>query len=384
MLTRKLTCVFLLSIAPILRAAQPADTPAVSGDVVASDGSAVTQGTVALMTSPGSIVTGTIDRTGHFRVAPDGPGRQRLFISVPGYAPQHVIVTVPQSRRIALPAITIRDATYFRARFVTADGEPLAAGGVRHRSIDNDGLPVLDPLGHVRERIEEDGSVRIGPLPPGRTLLAFDRPAFAPTRLPDLDVTGTQPVIEGGTIVIAPPSRLDVEIVDARGRPVPRHDVWIEDAMQPSPLPFTAVKTNDEGVAVFERLSARRYRVWTRTERCNNQELSMARVVSPGAGGRARTRLQIGGRAAIRVASALGPLIGRLVGVSPDSTGQPPSQARLTPFATPTPRIPIASPSCSGATDGDGRVAFASFPPGSRARARAAVQLGLRRARQCP
>ena len=352
-------------MAPAPRAAQPADASGVSGEVRAPDGSIVTQGNVALMTSPGTVVTGAIDRTGHFRVVPDVPGRHRLFISVPGYAPHRVNVTVPQSRRIALPPITVRDATYFRARFVTADGEPLPAGNLRRQSIDADGIPIPDPLGHVRDaaRIDADGSVRIGPLPHGRTLLAFDHPALAQTRLPDIDVNGTQPLIDGGTIVIAPSSRLEVEIVDGRGRPVPRHEVWIEDAIQPSPLWFAPVKTNDEGVAIFDRLSARRYRVRTRTERCNHQELSIARVVSPGAGGRARTRLRIGGRAAIRVTSALGPLIGRPVGASPDSPGQLPWQPRFSAFLS-RPVVRLGSPSCSGATDGDGRVTLASFPPG--------------------
>ena len=344
----------------LVLATQPADSPAVSGSVRAPDGSSVTQGTVALMTSPANLVTGTIDRDGHFRVTPDAPGRLRLFISVPGYAPHRVTVTVPPSRRIALPPITLHEATYFRARFVTADGEPLAAGGLRRQSIDGDGFSIPDPLGHVRERTDEDGSLRIGPLPLGRTLLVFDRPGFAQTRLRDIDVTGTQPVIEGGTIVIAPPSRVEVEIVDGRGAPVPRHDVWIEDTTQPSPLFFPSVKTNDEGIAVFERLSARRYRVWTRTERCNNLELSIARVVSPGGG---RARFQIGGRAAIRVTSAV-PLIGRQVGAAPDSPGQSPWQARFTSFAARTPRPQIAAPSCTGATDVDGRVTLASFPPG--------------------
>ena len=252
-------------MAPAPRAAQPADPPAISGEVLAPDGSPVAQGTVALMITPATLATATIDRDGHFRIVPDAPGWQRLFISAPGYAPHRVHVTVPQSRRLALPPITLHEATYFRARFVTADGEPLAAAGLRRQSIDADGVSIPDPLGHVRERTDEDGSLRIGPLIPGRTLLAFDRPPLAQTRLRDIAVTNTPQVIEGGTVMIAPPSRLEVEIIDGRGRPVPRHDVWIEDAVQPSPLVSTPAKTNVEGVAVFERLSARRYRVWTRT-----------------------------------------------------------------------------------------------------------------------
>ena len=365
--TRMLRLVVLLvTIAPAPRAAQPVNAAAVTGVVRAADGSTVTQGTVALMTSPANVVTAAIDRTGHFRIAPDSPGWQRLFISVPGFAPHRVHVTVPQSRRLALPPITLAEATDFRVRFVTADGEPLAGSGVRRQSIDGDGVAIADPLGQTRERVDEDGSVRIGPLPPGRTLMAFDRAPLAQTRLGDIEVTGAQPVIEGGTIVVAPPSRLEVEIVDERGRPVTGHDVWLEDANRPSPLWFAPAKTNAEGVAGFERLSARRYRVWTRmADRCNNRELSIARVVSPGAGTRARTRLQIGGRASIRITSAAGPLIGKAVAASPDAPGEVPWRPLYSTGAT---RRPVMAdtppPSCTGATDGEGRVTFAPFPPG--------------------
>ena len=357
--------VLVMLMAPAPRAAQPADAPAISGDVRAPDGSAVTQGTVALMTSNTTVVTGTIDRSGRIRVTPDSPGRHRLFISVPGYAPHRVNVTVPPSRRIALPPITLNDATYFHARFVTADGEPLSANGLRRRSIDADGFSIPDPLGHVRVLTDEDGSVRLGPLPPGRTLMAFDRPPLAQTRLQDVTVGGKPTIIEGGAIVIGPPSILEVEIVDGRGRPVPRHDVWIEDAAQPSPLGFTPAKTDEAGVAVFERLSARRHRVWTQTsERCGNQPLSIARIVSPG-GGRSRTRIQIGGRAAIRITSALNPLIGRPAAAWPDASSQVPWRPNFAASGMRRAPIPAFAPaSCGGATDNDGRVTFAPFPPG--------------------
>ena len=353
-------------MAPAPRAAQPADTPAVSGEVLTPEGSPVTEGTVGVMTSEVNLVKGTIDRTGHFRLALDVPGRHRLFISVPGYAPHRVTVTVPQSRRMALPPITLIEATYFRARFVTTDGEPLAAGGLRRQSIDGDGFPIADPLGHVRERIDEDGWVRIGPLPLGRTLLAFDRTPLAPTRLREIDVNGTRRLIEGGTIVIAPPSRLDVQVIDASGQPVPRREVWIEDAIQPSPLSISPVRTDDSGVAVFERLGAGRYRVWTRTaQRCNGGgELSITRLISLGAGGRARTRLQIDGRAMIRITAAFGPLIGKPVAASPDAPGQVPWQPRFVSFGMRRALLDRPPPSCTGATDGDGRVTFAPFPPG--------------------
>ena len=360
----------LLAIAPAFRAAQPAAVveAGVTGRVLAPDGSPVTLGNVALMTSSTHRVSATIDRTGHFGILPDSPGWQRLFISVPGFAPHRLHVTVPLSRTMALPAITLLEATYFHARFVTADGEPLPAGGLRRRFIDRDGRAIADPLDHVREQIEADGSVTLGPLPPGKVLLAFARPGLAQTRLRDLDVTGTKPLIEGGTITIERGARLQVDVIDGGGTPVPRHDVWIEDAVQPSPLFSPAIKTDEQGRAVLDSLASGRYRVWTRTaDRCNGQQLTMSRLVTTGGSGTARTRLVIGGRASFRIASALGPVAGRGVSLSPDSPPQSPWQARLVESMPPSRRLPIvptSSSSCSGVTDGDGRVAMAPFPPG--------------------
>lgn len=197
-------------------------------------------------------------------------------------------------------------------------------------------------------------------------MMAFNRPPFAQTRLRDVNVTGTKQVIEGGTIAIGPGAQLHVAILDGGGQPVQRHDVWLEDAVQPSPLSFMTVKTNEQGRAVFERLASGRYRVWTRTaERCGRQELTIARLVSTGDRGVAQTRLVIGGRAVFRITSTLGPVAGRAVFVSPDAPPQSPWQARLLTFV---PRrsfvVPTSSPVCSGVTDADGHVVLTPFPPG--------------------
>ena len=318
------------------------------------------------MMSQTSRVIAAIDRTGQFRILPDGPGWQRLFISVPGYAPYRANVTVPPSRTIALPAVTLLEPTYFHARFVTTDGEPLAAGGLRRQSLDIDGAPIDDALDHVREQVEPDGSITIGPFPPGRTMMAFNRPPIAQTRLRDISVTGRRQVIEGGTIAIGPGAPLHVDIVDSRGQAVTRHDVWIEDAVQPSPMSFMPVKTNEQGRAVFERLASGRYRVWTRTvERCGGAELTIARVVSAGGNGAAQTRLVIGGRAAIRITSTLGPVSGRAVSLSPDAPLQSPWQARLLTSMPRGSSVPALSPPrCRGVTDADGRIVLSPFPPG--------------------
>jgi hypothetical protein len=363
--------VALLSIAAAPRAAQPAaGDPGVTGRVLAPDGSPVTQGTVALVLSQTSRVEAAIDRTGHFRIVPDAPGRQSLHVSVPGYAPHRAYLAVPPSRRMPLPAITLLEATYFHARFVTADGEPLAASGLRRRSIDIDGLAIVDPLGHTRERSEPDGSLVLGPLPAGRTQLAFNRLGLAQTRLRDVNVTGKDRVIEGGTIAIASGAELHVDVVDGKGQPVPRHEVWLEDVVQPSPLFFMAARTNDDGRAAFEHLAAGRYRVTTRAvERCGNTQLTVSRLVSTGDGGVARTRLVLGGRAAFRLTSAIGPLFGRTITASPDSPAQLPWQPRMVDVMgraqrAPLPRGPASAPGCAGITDSDGRVVLTSFPPG--------------------
>ena len=68
---------------------------------------------------------------------------------------------------------------------------------------------------------------------------------------------------------------------------MPQHEVWIEDAVPPTPLSFQPVKTNEQGRAVFDRLAAGRYRVWTKTvDRCAGRvELTISRLVAVGGRG---------------------------------------------------------------------------------------------------
>jgi hypothetical protein len=364
------TVALLLPIAAALRAAQQGATPdaGITGRILTPDGAAVTQGNVTLLTVPSNRVNAAIDRTGHFRILPDGQGWHRLFISVPGFAPHLANVTVPSSRTMALPDITLQEPTYFHARFVSAEGEPLPAGGLRRRSIDRNGFTILDPLDHVREQVEADGSITIGPLPAGRMLMAFDRLPFAQTRLRDVDVNAAKKTIEGGTITIGPGTQLQVEIVDGAAKPVARHDVWLEDAIQPSPLWFQSVKTNEQGRAIVDRLAAGRYRVWTRTaDRCNGRELTMSHLVTVGGSGVARARLVIGGRATLKITTVLGALYGRAITLAPDAPATTPWQRRFEDAMTRPGQLqmmPGSASSCGGVTDAEGRVTLTPFPPG--------------------
>jgi hypothetical protein len=349
-------------------AGQPlGEAPSIAARVVDPDGKPVTTGTVALMTTPTARVTAAINANGEFRIHADVPGRHAMWISVPDLAPYRAIVSVPASRSMALPDIQLQQATYLRARFVSAEGEPLG-GSMRRRSLDADGGLIADPLDHVRQRFENDGTVMLGPLPLGRTLLAFDRTGWAQTRLRDAIVNGTQPLIDAGTVVIGLGGTIVADVVDAAGAPAAQHNVWIEDAVQPSPLVLTPMKTNDRGRAEFTRIAAGRYRVWTQTvERCGVQPLSVSRLVSASGSGATHIRLVIDGRARLRIMSALGPLVGKSIAASPDAPAQTPWQPQVSNpmmlrLRLSMPRSPVG---CAGLTDAEGKVTLSPFPPGA-------------------
>jgi hypothetical protein len=230
-------------------------------------------------------------------------------------------------------------------------------------------MTILDPLdGQPADQFETDGTVTIGPLPRGTTMIAVDVPPFAQTRLPDLVVTGTEPLLDGGLITIQPGAVLQADIIDENGSPVSAHDVWIEDAAPQSPLVFRPTRTDPQGRALFDRLAPGRYRVWTKTkEPCGKFVLSLARVVSVGTSEIRRARVVIGGKASFRVVSSLGPMIGKNVRVTPDTSTPPPWQPQfvtVSPLTRRPPMLATSSTPCIGYTDSDGRLALTNFPPG--------------------
>jgi len=360
----------LLSAAAVTSSAQlrAADELGLRGYVLAPDGTPVTGGRV-LAIGPTSRPIATIDRAGHFRLLPDAAGPHQVVVAAPGFAPYRFTVTVPASRTVMLPVIRLSPATYFRARFVTAAGEPLNSPTLRRRSIDSHGMPIPDLFdGQAAEQIDADGGITIGPLPRGVTTMAVDVPPFAQTRLPDLVVTGKEALADAGVITIQPGAVLQADVVDEHGAPVVAHDVWIEDAAPQSPLTSRPVKTDPQGRAIFDRLAPGRYRLWTRTkERCDSQPLSLARVVVVGSNGILHVRMVIGGRATFRFVSPLGPMNGRTIRATPETNTPAPWQRPLVELSALArrPLMPSTfSSSCSGATDADGRVTLSSFPPG--------------------
>jgi hypothetical protein len=351
----------------VLVAQGAADEPGISGYVLAPGDVPVSGGTVASVSLASNSST-AIDRSGRFRIPVERVERAgvlRVTVNVPGLTPYHFSVTVPASRTLRLPAIHLEPATYFRVRFVSPAGEPITSPVIRRLSFDGSGGPILEAPNSNTIGLDTDGATRIGPLPHGVTALALDTPPFAQTRLPNVSITGGEPLLDGGTIVVQAGSTLQVDVLDASGMPVPGHEVLLDDLLPLSPLRFLPVRTNAKGRASFERLAAGRYRVRTAAiGRCVTQELSLARTVTVPAAGTVNTRIYVSGQATFRVSSPTGPATRVVVAAQPDN---PPSASpalvmgRGVAFLIAT---SLTSSRCRGTTGADGRVTLTSFPPG--------------------
>ncbi len=362
--------VTLAGTGAVARSQPDAEATGVRGGVVNHEATPLTEGAVTLQASVGSaVVSGQLDQSGRFRLVPTVAGRHRLRIVVPGYAPRLADVIVPSSRAMALPTLLLEEPAYFRAKFVTSDGEVIVSPAIRRRTVGPDG--VTFPTGDG-SRVDADGSITIGPLADGVTSMALDMPGLAQTRLPDVTVRGDQRLHDGGTIVIQPGTVVHVAIVNLDGTPVADYPVTIEDAQPNSPLTLRTARTDSQGRATFDRLGAGRYRVSSSMlERCSGREpLSTGQQVTVNGTGNVGVRIVVGGRTALSVTSSQVPLAGRAVSVAPASSEHPTHARTITVAGKPP--IVFAPPSCPGSTDGDGRATFAGVPGGA---ARVSVRL---------
>jgi Carboxypeptidase regulatory-like domain len=355
----------LLAVPASLASQGPADEPGIYGYVLAPDGIPVSDGTV-VYSSPVGLESTSIDRGGRFHIPGDRARLYRVTVSVPGFAPHEFRVSTPASTVLRLPPIHLGPATYFRVRFVSPSGEPIASPVIRRRSFDGGGAPILDAPDANAIALDADGATRIGPLPHGITALALDLPIFAQTRIPNVSVTGADAVLDGGTIAVQPGSTLQVDLLDASGKPVPDQLVLLEDLLPLSPLEFPwPVQTNAEGRATFERLAAGRYRVRTvAVGRCVTQLLSLARTVTSFGTGIVNARIVVAGTATFRVSSPAGPVQGIVVSAGPDHPA-PASPGPLIGRSAPLlVALSLTTSNCRGTTDAGGRVTLSSFPPG--------------------
>ena len=346
------------------------DDAGLSSYVLAPDGEPVSTGTVVLRSRSRQFTT-SIEPTGRFRLRPEGADASELQVIVPGFAVYRVNVTVPPSKTLKLPVIRLAPATYFRVQPVSASGEPIAVSRVVRRSVDITGMPVSDLPGQNPEiAADADGTLTMGPLPRGITALALVTPGLAPTRLPDVYVTGRDPLLDAGKIVVDSGATLQVDIVDATGAPVPAHDVFLEDLRPLSPLSLPPVRTDAAGRATFDHIATGQYRVRTfAAKRCNMRTLAIARVVRVSERGTFLVRIVADGSARIRLTAPFGPRVGAQVTVSPDPfESEPLPGLRIAPESIVQQRLVtgsyVSETSCSGVTDGNGQLVLPNFPPG--------------------
>jgi hypothetical protein len=361
MTARAATVLLVISLATLISmptGAHPqasADDPGVSGYVLAPDGAPVSEGMV--IARRGMVTSrAPIDRMGRFPIVPSRPGLQQFLVRVPGHLPVKLVVTVPSSGSLRLPVIRLSAGARFRVRLVSPGGEPLLVPNLHLRLFDANGTPIDDALGDPRlNRVDRDGAVVIEPLPRGIITLAVDTPAFARTRLPDVNVADLKRNLDGGIVVVEQPgATLNVDVVDESGAPVPNHVVLIEDTRPRSPLGFPPERTSPQGRATFTRLAAGPYRVWsTAAAPCAGAWFSASRVVSVATNRTVAILLVIGGRATFRITSLFGAAAAVQTSASPD----------VPPPPSPPPIRTIPS-GCRGVTDREGRVTLSTFPPG--------------------
>jgi hypothetical protein len=344
--------------------------PGIGGLVLSPDGAPVTAGEAFLNTGTWRSAT-TIDRRGYYRLVPNVPGVHQLVIRVPGLAPYRVNVTVPDSRILRLPAITLSVGSLFRVRVVNAEGEPLPSVRLLRRWLDINGAALTAGEGPGPDAIESDGTITVGPLPRGIATLAIDHPQLAPLRLPDLVIRTDDAEFNGGTVVLDRGAVLRVDVTEENGAPLANYPVLLEDAVSFSPLGARRTQTDQHGRALFDRLAAGRFTVSTvMSGRCGNRTLSVARTITSPGRGTLTAQLIVGGRATIVARGPYGPAGGVEISAVPTSgSPQDPPWLRKGPAGAPPLSLPIGSAArgapCLGVTDGEGRLTLPNFPLGT-------------------
>ena len=317
---------------------------------------------------PGDAVS--TDHNGAFEFRDLAPGLYTVTFRAPGYSAERVRVEVPGSFSITLPAIRLPIESYARARFVSAAGSPVLVNRVVGRSFDAGGVPLPDARDEwTPTAAGADGSMKIGPLPRGVTMLGIDMPGVARTRLPDVRVSGDVPLVDLGTIVVARGANLQVRVLDSSGAPQANAHVTVVDTAALTPFQIPDALTDAEGRAMFDRLPRGTYRLIAEGgDPCGPGTPGAERVVEVPAQGRRDETLVVGGaRVTLEVTREGAALAGIPIVLEPERA------APRWPSWWPTPSRPVREAPryfdrlrsrCSGSTDGEGRLGMSNVPFG--------------------
>ena len=344
------------------------------GRVLSASGLAVARAVVAAQRiEPGRAnalgIAVETDRNGAFELRDLVPGVYDVTFRASGYTAERLRVEVPRSFTITLPAIRLSAECYARARFVSAAGSPVRVNHVVGQSLDVNGVPLADTRDEwTPTPAGADGTVLVGPLPRGITMLGIDLPEFARTRLPDVRVSGADPIVDLGTIVVPRGAALQVRVVDASGAAQANAHVSVAETAALTPFRFLTSYTDGAGTARFDRLGPGTYRMVADGDYpCGTSTPAAERVVDlPGDGAREETLVVGGARVTVQAMRQGAPLIGSLVVLDPErAKPRWPAWWPVSALARDTPpELDWAGSLCTGSTDGEGRLRLSNVPFG--------------------
>jgi hypothetical protein len=349
-----------------------ADAPGLTGRVLDPAGEALPGAAVTadlLGRPPGNrpAFSTSTDAHGRFHLDVSPGGSHLLQVTAPGFAPERIVLDLPPSRAMALPAIALSPETRVRARITLDGGAPVQVPALLGRSFAVDGTPLHVDRGSLVLEPADDGGVTFGPVPRGIAVLGIEAPPLARTRLPDVRVDGSRRLVDIGTVVIRPGAELHVRVTSPDGSPVARTWVSLGDGEAVSPFDGLRRATDEDGRVVFEGLARGRHVLTVRGDPpCRSTSPTYAHEVDVPDGGTRHERVIIGAATlTVRVSSHGQPMRGVRVSVYPvmPEMRRPAWQAAAQGAATETP--PPGPLECSGTTDADGQVAIAQVPMGS-------------------
>jgi hypothetical protein len=347
----------------------------VSGRLLSAHGLAIATGAASARRveadpddEPATVVATDPEGAFHFLDLP--AGRYVVTLRATGHTAQRLRIDVPHAASVALPPIQLSPECHVRARFVSPAGSPVQVTRVVGRSFDLRGAPLSDARGEwTPVAVEDGGTVLIGPLQRGITVLGIDVPGLARTRLPDVRVSGADAIIDVGTVVVTRGADLQVRVVDASGAPQEHVRVRAVDTAPLSLVGLVHGETNAEGIVSFDRLGRGTYRLVADGDfPCGRSAPRAERLVDIPAEGARQERLVIGGAAVtIRVTRQGAPVSGAPVTLEPvRPTTRRPAWLASASWAGPdvAPYAEWTRTYCTGPTDGEGRVALSNVPFG--------------------
>ncbi|MHC4838308.1 MAG: hypothetical protein ACYTF3_09025 [Planctomycetota bacterium] len=209
-----------------------------------------------VLASPVSSRPRATDAVGSLALTGLPPGGLLVEVRHPSYA----VATLPAQAAApaaALPVV-LSPAHAFDGLCLAADGDlPVAHAYLKLMPVRGEAAAVGLCAGSFdsEARSGEDGAFRFDALPPGDYFLIATHPDFATTTSEVFRVDGTR--VTPYVLRLCPGATLEVQLLDDEGMPAPQAWVLVQGERDES---FQRARSDDRGIARFERLPAGTYR----------------------------------------------------------------------------------------------------------------------------